>query len=71
MCVHGGSELNKAKGREVDHRSIRIWDVSKFNNRINYRCPINNIRCGLMTRKMSVKRNNRKNWCFRAIMKVF
>ena len=27
-----GSELNKEKGREVEHRSVRIWIGLKFNN---------------------------------------
>ena len=29
------------------------------------------MRCGLTTRKTSVKRKNRKNWRFRAILEVF
>ena len=66
-----GQKFYQSKGREVDHRSVRIWTGSKFNNRMNYKCPLNNIRCGLTTRKTSVKQKNRKNWRFRAIMEVF
>ena len=38
---------------------------------MNYRCPISYMRCGLTLQKTSVKRKNRKNWRFRAIMEVF
>ena len=66
-----GQKFYQSKGREVDHRSVRIWTGSKFSNELNYRCPISNTRCGLTTQKTVVKRKNRKIWRFRAIMELF
>ena len=66
-----GQKFYQSKGSEVDHRSVRYCIGLKINNQMNYRCPINNVRCTLTTRKTSVSSKNRKNWRFRAIMEIF